>query len=271
MTNAAEADTPGSRYVRDGTVVDVKLFGAIGLTQILNPAGAGGLRTAVWTGFWAVFGMVVVNVWALYRASGDFQRFTYLIMVLTYTYTCLVKAYALLTDSRRLRAVLDVARYAYTSCGRRNQSRLTRCRAYLRALLRVYVVFNLFGGFVWLLTPVFAYQRVVVVVVVGLTGTVHHYRMNIINLWVPLSEAAYNSPGGWTLVYGYESFVALFTMCVRLMFDCYLLTVCFALTAQFGTVVAGYETLGRSTPMDRARPQGSYPLPQPLYNPPRDP
>lgn len=78
-----------------------------------------------------------------------------------------------------------------------------------------------------------------------LDGTVGHYRTSIFNMWFPLSESLYNRLPVWTLVYAVEAFVGSVDVYNWLLFDCYLVTMCMVLTAQFETMSTAYETLGR--------------------------
>ncbi|VVC37787.1 Olfactory receptor, insect [Cinara cedri] len=239
----------------DGTVVDVKLFRAIGLFHILNftaQTGRDGYdgrrhRTVLRVYFWLVIVTIIFNIGGMYLSYNDFQRFTYLTLCVTVSLPCSLKSYVLSrkADTDRLRAVLDMARYAFTSCGRSDPSRLSRRSAALSALLRTFVTINYCTVFFWMLAPFFIHASLSVT---HLDGTVSEYRNSILNLWVPLPDAAYNSSAGWSVVYAYEAIVFTGNLIILLMFDCYVLTTCFALNAHFRTLVDGYTALGRRTP-----------------------
>ncbi|VVC42144.1 Hypothetical protein CINCED_3A014049 [Cinara cedri] len=236
--------TAGNSENHDRTVVDVKLFKAIGLFQTLSGDDGRRYRTAMRVFFWTMFGTIVLNVWGMYLSSNDFQRFTFLFLCVTISLMCSLKAHLLsrTVDAERLGVVLDLARYAFTSCGRRDPSRLSRCRAKLSALLRTSVTIQLCVMLVWLLAPFFVHTRLSVT---HLDGTVSEYRIGMVNLWVPLPDVVYDSAAGWSVVYAYEAFFFFCNFIAWMQFDCYLVTTCFALNAQFCTLAAGYEALGR--------------------------
>ncbi|VVC25250.1 Olfactory receptor, insect [Cinara cedri] len=246
FTVMAATANKSKNYDRDGTVVDVKLFKAIGLFQILS-AGGRWHRTALQIGLCTYFGSIILNVACLYLASNDFQRLTYLSLLIIIAAMYALKAYVLLVNADRLWAVLDLARYAFTSCGQRDPSRLSRCRTALSTLLHALVVINYGAAVVWLVSPFFVQDKRLSVT--HLDRDVKEYRIGIFNLWVPMSNAAYNSPVGWSLVYAYEAFILFFNCTVWSLFDCYLLTACFSLNAQFHTLTAGYAALGWRSPL----------------------
>lgn len=232
----------------NGTIVDVKLFKVIGLWQTLNPTmytdSVLNGRLYKWVlqvFFWMMFITIVSNTVMLREASNDFQRFMYLSMLIIISINNTIKVYVLLNKSDQMSAVLDLAQYAFTSCSRRDPSLLSQCRGNLFALLRAIVVINYVVTAIWSVLPFFIDEPLSVI---QLDGTVRKYRVCIVNVWVPLSYAMYNTTAGWYLVYVYELFMMVCNILAWVMFDIYMITMCFALNVQFRILAAGYEALG---------------------------
>lgn len=245
-----------------GTVVDEPLFKAIGLYQLLHPdEGAGQrrrwYRTAYICVLWLTFGLQCVQIVGLYFTLHDFRRFAYMTVLAVNGMMCVLKGYVLVTNADRLRAVLDVARYGFTTAGRRDPGALLRCRTTLSTLLRTFVTISFSTLTVWTVTPLFMDSHVPIP---RPDGTVGHYRTTIDNLWLPgMSVSLYNSTPVWATIYLMEVYICVVNVVSWSMFDCYMVTTCFVLNAQFRTIAAGYETLGR--PYSRRRRPPSPPLP----------
>ncbi|XP_016657950.2 odorant receptor 2a-like [Acyrthosiphon pisum] len=227
------------------TVVDVMLFKAIGLYQLLCPADRGGYsvrsRRALMTALGLSFALHSFQVPYLYYALNDLQRFAYMAAVIIYGMMCSFKGYVLVTNADRLWLVLNAADYGYTGCGHRDPSRLRRCRATLSALLRTFVALSYGTLIVWIVLPFFVDEYT------GITnsdGTVTRYRTTIHNMQYPIPLAVYNSRPVWALIYVTELYVCIVNVFIWSLFDCYLVTMCFVLNAQFHTMSAGYGTLG---------------------------
>lgn len=244
-----------------GTVVDIKLFKVIGLYQLLCPAyGLSGdrYRMVLLTVLRIAFALQVTQLFGLYYALNDLQRFTNMAVLVVCGMLCLFKGYVLITEAGRIWAVLDAARFGFMSSRRgrrRQQSALHRCRATLSVLLRTFVTFSYVTLAIWLAVP---YLMDAYVSIADPHGIVDRYRLNINNLWVPVSGSVYNALPVWTMFYMIEAFLIIVNVFCWTTFDCFMITVCFALNAQFRTVSAGYQTLGRlRSPLVSLRSLGS--------------
>lgn len=245
-------------HMDNETVMDVKLFKFIGLLQVLKPAVSTGCvfdgqwhRRVLRVIFWTMLLTIILNIGMLHKAFNDFQRFTYLIMIIFIYINTTITGYLFLAKSDRMWDVLDLTRFAFTSCGQRDSSRLADSRVKLSAILRTIVIIGLIVFLLRLSAPFIIQERLSVV---QLDGTIKKYRRCIFNIWVPLSDTMYNSLVVWPLVYAYELLLLVGSCVVWFMFVCYLMTACFALNAHFRTLAAGYEALGR-TPWN-----GSFPF-----------
>jgi len=196
--------------------LDLDLFKRIGLYQLLWPSAEGGggrrYRTAILSVLRLTFGLQLVQTVRLYWALDDVQQFLFLASVLITGLMCVFKGYVMVTAADRLRRVLDAAGRAYTRSGRRDPSELRRCRRRLSVWLRAFVALSYGTLAFWNAAP-----------------------------WYARSD---RSPAVWTLVYLTESFVLTVNVFCWLLFDCYFVTVVFALRAQFLTVAAGYGHVG---------------------------
>lgn len=232
-----------------GTVVDVKLFKAIGLYQLLCPAyGRSGrrYRAALLTILRIAFALQVTQLLGLYYAVNDLQRFTNMAVLVVCGMLCVFKGYVVITQGERMWAVLDAARYGFASPPRRGRRRqlaaLRRCRTTLSVLLRGFVAFSYATLAVWLAVPFLMDAHVPVA---DVSGTVDRYRLNINNLWVPVPGSVYNAPAVWTMFYAVEAFLIVVNVFCWALFDCFMITACFVLNVQFRNVSAMYRTLGR--------------------------
>lgn len=227
----------------DDTAADVRLFRAIGLHRTLRGAD-GPWRRACLAALCAAFGVHAAQLAWLPAALHDFQRCTFTAVMLAYGLMTSLKGFAVLGHAPRLLAVLQVARATFARCARRRPGPMRRCRVTVSRLLRATVAMCYGTYAFWAAVPWCLSERVAVP---RADGTVARYRATVNNMWFPLPEAAHNSPAGWAALYATEALVGLVDVFAWMLFDCYLITVCFALDAQFRTLAAGYATLGPGT------------------------
>lgn len=248
MTMPMDDEDYFTQHVDNNTMVDVKLFKAIGLYQLLEPVERSGFsqrfRTAYLTVLWVTTGLLIMQSVRLYLTLGNLQTFVYSAMLITVGLNCIIKGYVMVTNANRLRSVLDVALYGFTLCGCRDQVEFNRYRDFLFTRLRVYAIFNFVTLIIWLSVPFFINEYMSFT---KMDGTVGHYRQTILNFWIPVSENTYNWIPVWTLIYTIESVISSMYIFSFILFDCYLITACMALSAQFRTLSAAYETLGPSS------------------------
>ncbi|XP_050054942.1 odorant receptor 46a-like [Aphis gossypii] len=231
----ASREADDGRWAREdgGTAVDVGLFKAIGMYQLLYPAECGlndgghGYRTAVLAAMGLVLGLQSMQVCRLYLARHDIQMFANMGMLVVYGFMCLLKGHTTATNASRICVTLDAARYAFTGCGGRDPSVMRRCRATLSTILRTFVALSFGTLVVWVIIP-----------------------------WFVASEYD-DMPTVWAVVYVVESIIFTVNVFLWTSFDCYLVTMCFVFDALFRTMSAGYEKLGHAS---RPHSHGRQPL-----------
>jgi len=255
----ATAFTPASE---DLTIVDNKLFKAICLQQILDPTKGGNryYRLLLMALMCFSLSVQIMQLVGLYFAVHDLQRFAFTTTTVSHAFLCMTKGYMLLTHADRLRACLEVARYEFTSCGARDQSIVRRSRAVLSTILRTFAVLSWFTCFIWVLTPLFVMDDYLQVT--NADDTVSRYRITIFNMWLPVPVAVYNATPIWALVYMVEVIACLFTSFSFLLFDSYVVTMCFTFNAQFRTVSTSCAKIGHRDCIASLSPQamGSCPV-----------
>lgn len=238
----------------DVTVADLKLFRAIGLHQMLNPADRRSgyrLRLAYRAVVALAFALQSVQIVGLFFTLNDLRRFAYMTVMVFNGLMCVLKGHVLVMNADRLWAVLDVARYRYTVCGARDPTALHRCRATLAVLLRTFAVLSFSTLIIWSTMPLFMDPYVPIT---KPDGTVGQYRTTIDNLWFPaMTESVYNYTPVWAFIYSMEVFICTFNVISWLLFDSCMVTISFVLHAQFRTMAAGYESLGRHRDRRRIR------------------
>jgi len=225
----------------DGTAVDVKLFETIGLYKLMRPASRGGDRYRK-AGFavlcWAVAALVVAATtqfvqfnWMIQKNMYDIRHIVYAPILFTYGTMCVYKGLTVIKHGDRMRSTLDVAKYEYTSIGRRDATELRQCRGRVSVWLRVYVVFSMLTVLMWCVEP-------------WTTAAVEDGGAHAVVVW-----AMYNIAE--TCV------ICINTVCYS-MFDCYLVTVCFVLNAQYRSVARAYSSIGwHSRQQSSSKPTGT--------------
>lgn len=240
-------------------LVDVRLFKAIGLYSVMEPVPdsrrALKYRKAFAACVWLMLGTCVTQLGALYFMLKDFERLSQIVLVVNVSLTTCSKGYVLVRHPDRMWRVLELARYTFTTSGRRDPSELIRCRSALATLGRTFVALNYCVLFVWLSSPFFIREPLRVV---HRDGTVAEHRAAVQNLWTPLSDDTYNSTPCWTIIYCFEVYIGAFNVFVWVIFDCYMMAVCLVLNAQFRTVTAAYQTLGNRRHRDHSTTTGHY-------------
>lgn len=228
----------------DLTIVDNRLFKAICLHQLLDPTNGSNryYRLTFIVVMLVSLMLQITQLFGLYFAVNDLQRFAFSTTVISNAFLSLSKGYVIVTHADRLRASLEVARYEFTSCGVRDQSVVRRSRAVLSKVLHTFVVLSWFTCFVWALTPLFATDEYLQVT--NVDGTVSRYRVTIYNVWLPVPVTVYNATPVWTLTYAVEVIVCYVNVFSWLLFDTYVVTMCFTFNAQFRTVSASCATIG---------------------------
>jgi len=231
------------------TVVDGTLFKAIGLHQLLwRPATVSGCsfyqtyRICLLTAMWLSTGLMFTQAMRVYLTLGDMQTFLLTVVSVAVMSDTMFKGHVMVTRAVELGGVLDVAQYWYTAGGRADPSELRRCRTTLSVWLRVFVAYNTVSFIVWTATPWFIDDTVPFA---KLDGTVGRFRQTVLNWWYPVSETAFNWTPVWTAICALETAVCSLNVFCWTLFQCYTVTACEALSAQFRTVTAAYETLGR--------------------------
>ncbi|CAH1711324.1 unnamed protein product [Aphis gossypii] len=228
----------------ESTIVDNRLFKAICLHQILNPTHGSNryYRIAILACIWMSIVVQITQLVGLYYAVNDLQRFAFTTTVVVNSFLSLAKAYVLMANVDRLRDGLEAARYEFTSCGSRDQRTVRRARAALSTLVRTFTVFSYVTCFFWMLNPLSAIGEFLPLT--NADGTVSHYRVTIYNYWLPVSATVYNTTTVWALTYAIEMTVCFFNVNTWLLFDSYVLTMCFTFKAHFRTLSASYATIG---------------------------
>ncbi|XP_022167641.1 odorant receptor 22c-like [Myzus persicae] len=214
-----EMDNPPKNDTEGGTILDVELFKIIGVYQLLRPdefgLNARLCRTTAIVVVCLTLGLQSMQVCRLYLARHDLQMFANVGVMIINGLMCLLKGYMVAANADRMSATLNAARYAFTGCGNRDQSKLRLCRARLSTILRTFVRLSFGTLIVWVVMP-----------------------------WFMASEYD-DTPSIWATVYVIESIILTVNVFCWTSFDCYLVTMCFVLEALFCTMSTGYETLGR--------------------------
>lgn len=241
----------------DLTIVDNRLFKAIGLHQILNPTHGGNryYRITLMAITWITFVVQSMQLVGLYFAVNDIQRFAFTTTVVSNSVLSLSKAYVLVTNVDRLRDGLEAARYEFTSRGLRDQRTVRRARAVLSTVVRTFIVFSYVTCFIWALNPLSAIGEFVPVT--NADGTVSRYRVTIYNIWLPVPVTVYNTTTVWALIYTVELIVCFFNVSSWLLYDSYVLTMCFTFKAQFRTLSTSYATIGHRDTFQSLTPHAS--------------
>ncbi|VVC25230.1 Olfactory receptor, insect [Cinara cedri] len=224
----------------DHTVMDVKLFKTIGLYHLLQPTGKI-YRTRVKVIVKVMIALHLTQIFGLYYAINDLKRFANMTVLSISGLSCLFKGYVLVTNGSKLRSMLEVAGYEFMESSHRDPSKLHQCKGRLCVLLRMFTVCSYSTLVIWIVGPFFVggYE-----LITNLDGNVSEYRTTINNQWVPVSESMYNLTPVWAFFYAIEALMLIVNVFCWTNFDCFLVTMCFVLNAQFHILSAGYESIG---------------------------
>ncbi|XP_026811158.1 LOW QUALITY PROTEIN: uncharacterized protein LOC113552482 [Rhopalosiphum maidis] len=233
----------------DLTIVDNRLFKAICLHQILNPNNGGNryYRIAFLASMILLLVVQIIQLVGLYFAVNDLPRIAFTTTMVSNALLCLSKGFVLVTNADRLRDGLEAARYEFTSCGFRDQRAAHQARTALSTVLRTFVVLSYVTCFIWMLTPLSLMDDYLSVT--NADGTVSRYRITIFNIWLPVPVTVYNAPTVWAFIYGVEMVVCFVNVFSWLLFDSYVITMCFTFSAQFRALSASFATIGHRRPL----------------------
>lgn len=133
------------------TAVDLTLFKVIGLHRMLDPGATGRrLRASYkWIAYLTVT-IQLMQVVGLYASVNDLQRLASLALVAFNALMCLFKGILMVTNADRMRAMLDVALYRYTTCGHRQPANMRLTSATVSTLLRTFAVISYCTLVVWI-------------------------------------------------------------------------------------------------------------------------
>ncbi|XP_026811156.1 uncharacterized protein LOC113552479 [Rhopalosiphum maidis] len=228
----------------DLTIVDKRLFKAIGLHQILNPTPGANryYRIAYMASMIMSFVVQIIQSVGLYFAVNDLQKFAFTTTMISNALLCLSKGFVLVTNADRLRDGLEAARYEFTSCGFRDQRAAHQARTALSTVLRTFVVLSYVTCFIWMLTPLSLMDDYLSVT--NADGTVSRYRITIFNIWLPVPVTVYNAPTVWAFIYGVEMVVCFVNVFSWLLFDSYVMTMRFTFNAQFRILSDSFAAIG---------------------------
>jgi len=202
----------------------MSLFKKMGLYQLLWPTSGRTSRIVMLTVLWLALTIQFVQTCRLYWALDDVQQFLFLVSVLLTGLMCIFKGFMVVYKADAMWPVLEVAKFGFTACGRRYPDELRRCRRVVSIWLHVFIMVS-YGTLVfWIFPPLFA-----------------------------RSSSTYSWPI-WTIVYLMESFILTVNVFSWLLFDCYFVTVTFALYAQSVTMATSYENIGRRSSGSCATP-----------------
>lgn len=205
------------------TIIDVILFKTIGLYHILSPVNSSGCfcyRTVVLTFIRMSLVLQSVQFYRLYLVSNDLSAFTFLTVVMVSTLWFLYKGHVVVTKADKMFAVLDVARYAFTSAGHQHSDQLQRYRDTLSTILRMFAGISYAALVFWVLSP------------------------GVINAETVINDEPTTIVAVRKLLFVFDAFVFSVNAFCWVMFDCYMVTVCFVFTAHFRTLSVAYRTLG---------------------------
>lgn len=231
------------------TVVDRHLFKAIGLNKLLRlqvPSGVF-VRTYwifVLTAACLNLGVLPMQTVRMYLELHNLQTLLPAAVFVAITLNSIFKGYVMVMNADGFRALLEVTLHGFTASGRANPSVLLRCRNTLSAYLRAYVVYNFVSFIVWTVSSWFINDQLPYV---KLDGTVGSYRATVLNWWYPVSEAAFNRTPVWAVIWAIETIVCSINVYCWVLFECSVVCICMAMSAQFQTVSAACESLGRNS------------------------
>lgn len=202
----------------DSTVMDVELFKTIGLYQMLYKSkNLRWYKTVFSRLLFMNFVILFIRIIPLLLYV-ELALATYIISTTVMGLNTFYKGYLILKHRDSLRVMLNAARFNFTTCGLRHPDALILSRRNLCLILRIFSII------IYTILALFVMQP------------------NLIKNMFAQDHPYYT--GFWTLMFVLDTIFHIINSCVLIMFDVYLVTMCFALSAQFKTIAAGYASLG---------------------------
>lgn len=200
----------------DDTVVDLKLFKFIGLHLSLCSPEWNKYRIAAWMIIGILCVLLTVHTYITYDRIA-LAPFTFIIWI--YNIVSIYKCSLIMANRDRMRIILDVARFTFTSCSLKHPDALVQGQRTLRIILCTLIASTYSMVLAWLMFP------------------------DLLQLVFPQVKFSNIT---WTIIFVIDCTMLAFDVFLWMLFDCYMITVCVALSVQFKTVSAGYEMIGNS-------------------------
>lgn len=198
------------------TLMDTRLFKFIGLYHIINPSENGHrYRRIISTILWL---LLVCQCARIYLSFVHVEMAVYFLVSGCDVIMCFYKGQLMLKHWDELRAMLNVTRFTFTTCGVKYPDIMIQYQGNIRTILRNFSVVSYSLIVFW-----FAYPNL-----------------------VKMSFGQYNnlSETFWRMTFVFDSFVVVMTLLMITIFANYLVTMCISIDAQFKIVTAAYESLG---------------------------
>lgn len=230
----------------DKYILNVKLATYTGLYQMIDPPSKTVLGNNVYhvsviayVGFVTVL-LMLIPVGLYCWANDTNQFFMGLILFVNYFFA-IYKVLTIIRNSRKIWDCVEVTRVDFlTSYARYRTEALKKCSTRSLQITYVYSVCCYTLLVLWYMIP-FAVRNTHVTVRYR-DGTYCDYRLNVHNLYVPVSSQTYNEY--FTCFYVLEVAFGFCYIAFTVMFDNFVVSMCLAISSQIETVAEAFESLG---------------------------
>lgn len=230
----------------DRYIVNLKLAAYTGLYQIVNPDSPTVFGRNVYQVCVALYSVYVTVILAsipvgLYHWTNDTAQFVMGLVLLNNYFFSVFKIVMVMRNARKIWDCVEVTRVDFMSrYGKYDRAPLTGCLRLTSKITKVYTLFCYVLLVAWFLVP-FGLKNTFMVIKQR-DGTYWKYRVNVHNLYVPISAESYNENINYLyvleVVFGY-CYIA-FTV----IFDTFIVSMCLAIASQMETVNNAFTTLG---------------------------
>lgn len=226
-------------------IIDMKLAAYTGLYQMINPESPTIFNynvyhvcVVIYLGFIAI--MLATIPFGLYHWANDRSQFMMELIILgNYFFSC-YKIIIIIKNSRKIWECLDVTRINFMTYKQHDLGLLNKCMIRSFKITYTYSIFCYILLILFYLIPfVFINARMTIK---QRGGSYWNYRVNVHNLYMPVSVETYNTY--FSYFYVLEVAFGFCYIVFTVMFDIYLVSACLAISSQIETISNSFLSLG---------------------------
>jgi len=244
-------------FNREKTSCNIRLLKIMGLYQILDPKSdklfgyniyhiAVILAISYVCPFSVMLFVDGIYFWNYYKVESIIH-----LSIAGYILFLCYKMMKIIRHSDKLWECLSITRFDLLSCSDQYNKPMEVCRK--RSILYMYThaVFSYFPVFCWVICPLIFNN--IFYTISDIKGSTNNYHMNVINVYVFISDETYNEFFG--VFYVIEIIFTILTVMFLNIFNIHFITMCMAISGQLQTICSAFESVGYDEFQDLGLPR----------------